>query len=66
MEIVDFNDNFKGFESGEDILVDTGILFALLNSYDAWHQTVNNLFDNFVINILIRYFSILTHVFKMN
>lgn len=50
MKKIDFNNNFKGFEKGEDILVDTGVLFALLNEYDAWHQTVNNLFDNYVFD----------------
>lgn len=50
MEKINFNNNFKGFEKSEDILVDTGVLFALLNEYDAWHQTVKDLFNNFVFN----------------
>lgn len=47
---IDFNENFKGFEDKEDILVDTGILIALLNEYDTWHQTVKELFDNYVFD----------------
>jgi len=50
MKKIDFNNNFMGFKKGEDILVDTGVLFALLNKYDAWHKTVNDLFNNFVFN----------------
>ena len=46
MRFFDFNDNFKGFEDREEILVDTNILLAYLNSYDAWHNTVSRLFDN--------------------
>lgn len=47
---VDFNVNFSGFQKNEDILVDTGVLLALLNEYDSWHKTVSNLFENFVFN----------------
>lgn len=50
MQIIDFNDNFKGFEESEDILVDTGILLALFNKYDGWFTTVNELFENHIIN----------------
>lgn len=50
MRRIDFNNNFKGFINKEDILVDTGILFALLNEHDAWYKTVNKLFDNFIFN----------------
>ena len=47
---IDFNNNFKGFIDKEDILIDTGVLFALLNEHDAWYKTVNELFDNFIFN----------------
>lgn len=50
MRKIDFNDDFTGFEDKEDILVDTGILLALLNEYDTWNSTVKNLFDNHVFN----------------
>lgn len=50
MEIIDFNRNFKGFCDNEDILLDTGVILALLNRYDAWHTTVKDLFNNFVFN----------------
>jgi len=50
MEIIDFNRNFQGFYDSEDILLDTGVILALLNQYDAWHTTVKNLFNNFVFN----------------
>jgi len=50
MRKIDFNENFSGFEDGEDILVDTGIIFALANTYDAWYNTVTNLFDKHVFN----------------
>lgn len=34
MEKINFSDeNFCGFSDGEDILVDTGVLLAYLNSY---------------------------------
>jgi predicted nucleic acid-binding protein len=48
MEKIDFNDNFAGFIKGEDILVDTGVLFAYLNRYDSWYLTVSNLFTSHV------------------
>ena len=50
MQIIDFNRNFQGFYDNEDILLDTGVILALLNQYDAWHSTIKNLFDNFVFN----------------
>ena len=49
MQIIDFNSSsFKGFEDGEEILLDTGILLAYLNEYDAWHTTVENLFNKHI------------------
>lgn len=50
MKRVNFNkqDEFLGFEENEDILLDTNIIYALLNKYDAWHTTIRNLFDNFI------------------
>lgn len=50
MEIIDFNRNFTGFYDSEDILLDTGVILALLNKYDTWHLTIKKLFDNFVFN----------------
>lgn len=51
MEKIDFNnDGFIGFTDGEDILVDTGILLAFLSSYDTWHKTVSELFNNHILN----------------
>jgi len=50
MDRIDFNENFKGFEDKEDILIDTGILLALINEYDTWHETVRKLFENHVFN----------------
>lgn len=50
MEIIDFNRNFQSFYDNEDILLDTGVILALLNQYDTWHSTIKNLFDNFVFN----------------
>lgn len=49
MKIIDFN-NFKGFDKNEDILIDTGVLFALFDKNDAWHKTVSNLFDRYIFN----------------
>lgn len=49
MEKIDFNNNFfTGFEQGEDILVDTSVLLALVADYDPWHQTVLNLFNRYI------------------
>lgn len=50
MEIVDFNNNFSGFQDGEDILLDTGILLAYLNKYDCWSTTVTKLFNENILN----------------
>jgi len=50
MKRIDFNYSFPGFDDNEDILLDTGVILALLNKYDAWHTTVKNLFDNFIFN----------------
>lgn len=51
MELIDFNsDNFNGFEEGEEILLDTGILLAYLNEYDAWFSTVKKLFEKHIFN----------------
>jgi len=49
MNLVDFN-NFEGFESEEDVLVDTGILLALFNKNDSWFTTVNELFEKHIFN----------------
>lgn len=49
MQLIDFNSPaFTGFDEGEEILLDTGILLAYLNEYDAWHTTVKKLFDNHI------------------
>ena len=51
MTRIDFNSStFKGFEDKEDILLDTGIILAFLNSKDAWHKTVSELFSNHIID----------------
>ena len=50
MKIIDFNQSFQGFYDSEDILLDTGVILALLNQYDTGHTTVKNLFNNFVFN----------------
>lgn len=50
MILIDFNEKFTGFEDKEDILLDTGILLALLNEYDTWHSTVKHLFINHIFN----------------
>lgn len=50
MEKIDFSDEkFAGFSDGEDILVDTGVLLAYLNDYDAWSLVVKALFDNYIL-----------------
>ncbi|WP_336883835.1 hypothetical protein [Priestia koreensis] len=50
MQIIDFNhSSFKGFQQGEDILLDTGILMALSNQYDAYSTTVRALFTNHIL-----------------
>lgn len=50
MEKIDFSaDDFYGFSDGEDILVDTGIILAYLNSYDAWSEVVTELFDKHIL-----------------
>lgn len=50
MEKLDFSaEGFPGFSDGEDILVDTGVLLAYLNSYDAWSQVVTALFDEHIL-----------------
>lgn len=47
---IDFSsENFVGFEDGEDILVDTGVLLAYLNNYDAWSKVVTDLFNNYIL-----------------
>lgn len=49
MEKIDFNhDSFSGFEHGEDILLDTSVLLALIADYDPWHETVLKLFNNHI------------------
>lgn len=49
MNLIDFND-FLGFEPSEDIFIDTGVLLAFLNKHDAWHPTVRDLFDKYILN----------------
>lgn len=50
MEKIDFStSSFNGFDDGEDILVDTGVLLAYLNSYDAWSEVVTELFDKHIL-----------------
>lgn len=50
MEKIDFSsDDFAGFSDNEDILVDTGILLAYLNSYDAWSEVVTELFNTHIL-----------------
>lgn len=50
MEKIDFSaSDFTGFSDGEDILVDTGILLAYLNSFDAWSKVVTELFDKHIL-----------------
>ncbi|KZB91761.1 hypothetical protein A2U94_09775 [Bacillus sp. VT 712] len=50
MNIIDFNNlGFSGFEPEEDILIDTGILFAYYNEYDAYYNTVTSLFMNHIL-----------------
>lgn len=51
---VDFNDNFLGFEDGEKILLDTGVILALANEYDAWHNTIRNLFERHILENEVR------------
>ena len=47
----DFNrPDFQGFVEGEDILVDTGVLLAFYNPYDAYYSTVNQLFDKHILH----------------
>lgn len=49
MQKIDFNDpTFNGFNTGEDILVDTCILLALMSESDPWHQTVSQLFNEYI------------------
>ena len=48
---IDFSSNdFLGFSDNEDILVDTGILLAYLNNYDAWSHVVTDLFNNHILS----------------
>ncbi len=49
MTIINFNDNFSGFEDGEDIFLDTGVLLAYLNKYDCWSTTINTLFIKYIL-----------------
>lgn len=51
MKKIDFSSSdFSGFSDGEDILVDTGVLLAYLNSYDAWYDVVTELFDQYILS----------------
>lgn len=49
MQRINFNRNFLGFKTNEDIFLDTCIVLALLNKYDSWYPTVQNLFSTHVI-----------------
>lgn len=50
MEKIDFSSSaFDGFSNEEDILVDTGVLLAYLNDYDAWSNVVKELFNNHIL-----------------
>ncbi|MCY9737468.1 hypothetical protein M5X17_27585 [Paenibacillus alvei] len=51
MKKIDFNDPaFNGFEEGENVLLDTGILLALFIKDDSWHEPVTELFENYITN----------------
>jgi len=51
MKKINFNNkDFKGFIENEDILLDSCVILALLNFYDAWHDTVSALFDEHIFN----------------
>lgn len=51
MKIIDFNHpSFTGFEPGEDILIDTGIILGYYNKYDAYYTTVTKLFEDHILN----------------
>jgi predicted nucleic acid-binding protein len=51
MKIIDFNNpSFSGFEPGEDILIDTGIILGFYNKFDAYYTTITNLFQNHILN----------------
>lgn len=51
MKKIDFTStSFKGFADNEDILIDTGILLAYLNNYDAWNKVVCKLFDKHILS----------------
>jgi predicted nucleic acid-binding protein len=51
MKIIDFNNSsFSGFQPEEDILIDTGIILAFYNKYDAYYTTVTNLFNTHILN----------------
>lgn len=48
---IDFSDKeFVGFVNEVDILVDTGVLLAYLNDYDAWSTVVKELFNNHILS----------------
>lgn len=50
MEKIDFSaSDFVGFSDDEDILVDTCILLAYLNSYDSWSAVVTELFNKHIL-----------------
>ncbi|WP_150267507.1 PIN domain-containing protein [Paenibacillus tepidiphilus] len=48
MNLINFNNHFKGFENEESILIDTGVLYAYYNEYDAYYDTIRDLFDTYV------------------
>ncbi|WP_339194066.1 hypothetical protein MKY95_19685 [Paenibacillus sp. FSL P4-0176] len=52
MQKIDFNaPTFNGFNTGEDLLVDTCILLALMSERDPWHQTVSQLFFEYIFPV---------------
>lgn len=53
MRKIDFN-SFGGFSRNEDILIDTNVLYALIDDNDPWHLTVNDLFENHIFKELKR------------
>ena len=51
IKTIDFNDsNFKGFKNQEIIMLDSCIIFAYINLLDSWHDTVNRLLEDYIIN----------------
>lgn len=51
IKTIDFNDsNFKGFKNQEIIMLDSCIIFAYINFLDSWHDTVNKLLEDYILN----------------